>query len=368
VWQVVRRISGVLALAVLVLAGVPEAARAVVASGHPAPLLFGTLEFRGGSGGGWYDFPAKVAETLDLLARCDRSPARCPNPDILALLGEIAGLATDEPYEVLSAVNRLANRRPYRSDLANFDEREHWASPLEFLARSGDCEDSAIFKYALLRHLGLPADSLRVVLLQRKADDLGHAVLAAYLGDRVYILDSLGGPVRPQSEVTDYRAVFSFNETSRWAHIASSTRTRAAANAAATGPDAARRGTDLQATEPRLLEPADSPLFLQLYRAVFATAEPVRDGYRVQLGAFRSLENADRMWQDLWRAQWDLLAGSTPHIESLERAAGGQLHLLQIGAWGGRDTAVSLCEKLSARGVDCLVVTPAGPATVPRPA
>ena len=342
-------------------------ASAVVASASLPPLLLGTLEFRGISGGGWYDFPGKVAETLDLLDRCAQSAARCPNPDILALLDETAGLPTDKPYQVLTAVNRLANRRPYRSDLENFDVREHWASPLEFLARSGDCEDSAIFKYALLRHLGLPADSLRVVLLKRKRDALGHAVVAAYLGDQVYILDNLGGPVRPQSEVTDYTAVFSFNETLRWAHIATSSAPIAPANAAPADQSWSHGSAGLQGSEPRPIEPADSALFLQLYRAAFATDGPERDGYQVQLGAFRSLENADRVWQDIWRTQWDLLAGSTPQIHSLERAAGDQLHLLQVGASGGLGTAESLCRRLSARGVDCVVVEPAGPATAPRP-
>jgi predicted transglutaminase-like cysteine proteinase len=340
VWQLVRRIIGVWALAALVLAGARQAAHAIVASTELPPLLFGSLEFRGISGGGWYDFPAKVAEMLDLLSRCGRSPGRCPNPDVLALLDDTAGLSIDRPYEALAAVHRLGNRRPYRSDLVNFDAREHWASPLEYLDRSGDCEDSAIFKYALLRHLGLPADALRIVLLKRKADDLGHAVLAAYLEDRVYILDSLGDTVRPQSEVTDYWAVFSFNETSRWAHIVGST----------------------QGGAPSMAGPADSPLFLQLYRAAIASAGPEGGGYRVQLGAFRSLENADRLWQSVWRAQWDLLAGSMPQIESLERPAGGQLHLLQIGALGDLDTAQSLCRRLSARGIDCLVVEPSGPA------
>ena len=105
---------------------------------------------------------------------------------------------------------------------------------------------------------------------------------------------------------------------------------------------------------------------LQLYRAAFADAGPQRDGYRVQLGAFRSLENADRLWQTVWRAQWDLLAGSSPHIESLERAAGEPLYLLQIGALDGLDTAQSLCRRLSARGIDCLVVRPAGLSTMAR--
>lgn len=357
-WTFVRRICSVWALAVLVAVAAQRTAVAVVTSGDLQPLLLGTVEFRGVSGGGWYDFPDKVAETLDLLARCAESPARCPNPDILAVLDEIAGLPTDQPYQVLTAVNRLANRLPYRSDLVNFDVREHWASPLEFLARSGDCEDSAIFKYALLRHLGLPAESLRVVLLKRKADALGHAVLAAYLGDQVYILDNFGGPARPQSEVTYYTAVFSFNEKWRWAHIASSTTAAAPAGAVPTDRRAVHRSPDLGGSEPRSWGPADSALFLQLYRAVFSSSGADRDGYRVQLGAFRSLENADRMWQRVWRTQWDLLGGSSPQIHSLERGAGGRLHLLQIGALASGETAAALCRNLSARGVDCLVVEP----------
>ncbi|NIQ97263.1 MAG: transglutaminase, partial [Desulfuromonadales bacterium] len=51
-------------------------------------------------------------------------------------------------------------------------------------------------KYALLRHLGVPAESLRIVLLRRKEDGLGHAVLAAYVEDRIYILDNVDGTVR----------------------------------------------------------------------------------------------------------------------------------------------------------------------------
>lgn len=311
-------------------------AAAVVHSAGARPFLLETVEFRGMPSGGWYDFPDKVAEALDLLSRCAGSPERCPNREVSELLAETATLSRREPYQILAAVNGLVNRSPYRSDLENFHTDEYWASPLEFLTFSGDCEDFAIFKYALLRHLGLPAESLRVVLLRRKSDGVGHAVLAAYLDDKVYILDSANPQVRPQSEVTSYTAVFSFNETSRWAHIA----TRPAVRRAAA--------------------PADSDSFLRLYHAVFSSTAPGPNEYRVQLGAFRSLENANRLWQEVWRGQWGLLGQMEPRIHSLDLGERGALHLLQIGAMASARQAEALCTALSRRGLECLVIGPGG--------
>lgn len=355
--HLVRRISGVCGLAVLVSAWAAPPGAAVVSTTSARPFLLGTIEFRGIARGGWYEFADKVAEALDLLSRCAESADRCPKRDILALLAETAKLRGQERYQILAAVNRLANRRPYRSDLANFHRSEYWASPLEFLANSGDCEDYAIFKYALLRHLGVPADSLRVVLAKRKADGLGHAVLAAYLDDKVYILDSASGRVRPQSEVTNYTAVFSFNENARWAHIASAPDAVAAPGASTPKRVLQRRdpGFDgLQSGSP------ESDLFTRLYTAVFAPSRPDPDAYRVQLGAFRSLEHANELWQRVWRTQWDLLGQAEPEIHSLDIGAKGQLHLLQIGAMASAQKAETLCKSLSDRGVDCFVVRPAG--------
>lgn len=355
--HLVRRFSGVLGLTLLVSAWAAAPAAAVVSTASARPFLLGTIEFRGIARGGWYGFADKVAEALDLLSRCAESADRCPNRDVVALLAETAKLQRRGPYQILAAVNRLVNRRPYRPDLTNFHHSEYWASPLEFLAQSGDCEDYAIFKYALLRHLGLPADSLRVVLLKRKSDGLGHAVLAAYLDDKVYILDSASALVRPQSEVTNYTAVFSFNENTRWAHIAG---VRAAAAApAATAPErgSKRRGRGFDDMPSTAL---NTDFIMGLYAAVFAPSRPDPDAYRVQLGAFRSLENANALWQRVWRANWDLLGDAEPEIHSLDAGGNGQLHLLQIGATASAQKAEALCKNLSDRGLDCFVVRPAG--------
>ncbi len=301
--QLVRNLCSIFGLAIFFSGWAAEPATAIVSSEKPPPFLLGTIEFRGVPLGGWYQFPDKVAESLDLLSRCANSLARCPRRNVVSLLAETAKLRRYEPYHMLAAVNRLANRRPYRSDLANFHKSEHWASPLEFLARSGDCEDFAIFKYALLRHLGMPADSLRIVLLRRKADGLGHAVLAAYLDNKIYILDIVDDLIRPQNEVKSYTAVFSFNETARWAHIESSPEAISPAKAWALVQGPADRRPDLYDKESSLPKPADSVSFSRFYTAVFSTSGPNPNEYRVQIDAFHSLEDANHLRQRVWRGQ-----------------------------------------------------------------
>jgi predicted transglutaminase-like cysteine proteinase len=346
------------ALAMFLSGWAAQPATAIVSSEMARPFLFGTIEFRGVPLGGWNQFPDKVAEALDLLSRCADSLARCPKRNVAALLAETAKLGRNEPYRLLAAVNRLANRHPYRSDLANYHKNEHWASPLEFLARSGDCEDYAIFKYALLRHLGMPADSLRIVLLRRKVDGLGHAVLAVYVDGKVYILDNVDGLIRPQNEVKSYTAVFSFNEHSRWAHIESSPEADTPAKAWALVRNSTDWAYDHHDEETGLPGPAGADLLTLLYTAVFSSSKADPHEYRVQIGAFRSLENANSLWQRVWRDQWDLLRNSEPQIYSQNLSDGGQLHLLQIGATTSARRAEALCKGLSGRGVDCFVVRP----------
>jgi predicted transglutaminase-like cysteine proteinase len=113
---------------------------------------------------------------------------------------------------------RFVNGWEYRTDVANYGRSDYWATPFEFFRRSGDCEDYAIAKYRSLRLLGLPADQLRMVVVQDVVRDLPHAVLAVYLEDEVYILDNQTDAVLPQARVPHYVPYYSVNEVTRWAH------------------------------------------------------------------------------------------------------------------------------------------------------
>ena len=125
----------------------------------------------------------------------------------MAWLALLRGLEAETRLRQVRAINEFVNRWRYKADADNYGKRDHWATPLEFLRRSGDCEDYAIAKYESLRRLGLPADPLRLVVVQDTVRDLPHAVLAVYLADEVYILDNLSDAVLPQRRVSQLRAL-----------------------------------------------------------------------------------------------------------------------------------------------------------------
>jgi predicted transglutaminase-like cysteine proteinase len=101
----------------------------------------------------------------------------------------------------------------------NYGADDYWASPLEFLRNSGDCEDYAIIAYVTLKTLGFDIDSLRFVVLHDKVRDEAHAVLAVYLDDKIYTMDSLVDGVLTQDRFQSYVPQYSVNETTLWAHI-----------------------------------------------------------------------------------------------------------------------------------------------------
>jgi Bacterial transglutaminase-like cysteine proteinase BTLCP len=121
--------------------------------------------------------------------------------------------------EPRSAANRFSNDWRYKADDQNYGRRDYWATPLEFLRHSGDCEDYAIVKYVSLRQLGFTPEQLRLVVVRDVVRDLAHAVLAVYLDGEVYILDNLTKAVLQQERISQYVPYYSINETTRWAHV-----------------------------------------------------------------------------------------------------------------------------------------------------
>ena len=133
---------------------------------------------------------------------------------------EVFAAAKSKPeLEKLKTVNAYFNRWPYKIDREIYGVSEFWATPLEFMKRSGDCEDYAIAKFFVLRDLGLANEQLRIVILMDRIRRIGHAVLAVYaLGD-ILILDSLTDLVFSHKKYRHYVPQYSMNETTRWAHF-----------------------------------------------------------------------------------------------------------------------------------------------------
>lgn len=165
----------------------------------------------------WKRVQRGIAAETPVYDACSRGTG-CPSEAAHQWLALLARLESAAPFEQLRAVNAFFNRSPYRSDLANYGRRDYWATPLEFLAHSGDCEDYAIAKYVSLRRLGLPAARLRIAVVQDRDRDIPHAVLLADVGGTWYVLDNLSERVEPQERVGHYVPYYSLNEEGFWAH------------------------------------------------------------------------------------------------------------------------------------------------------
>lgn len=152
------------------------------------------------------------------------SPATTQRTQALVqLIGESA--ATEEDAR-LKSVNAFFNRQiAYRDDRDVWGTVDHWASPLETLAKGqGDCEDYAIGKYFSLLAAGVPGVKMRLVYVRAQIGAIiqAHMVLAYYPEPDAepLILDNLLTDIRPASRRPDLIPVFSFNAEGLWQGVA----------------------------------------------------------------------------------------------------------------------------------------------------
>jgi len=122
------------------------------------------------------------------------------------------------PLVQLKAVNKYMNRAKYILDITNWGVKDYWASPGEFFARFGDCEDYAIAKYMSLKRLGFKLNQLRVVALRDLNLKIGHAVLVVFLDGKTYVLDNQIKRVVEAKTIRHYQPVFSINDKNWWRH------------------------------------------------------------------------------------------------------------------------------------------------------
>jgi predicted transglutaminase-like cysteine proteinase len=156
----------------------------------------------------------------NLLVRASAQDALCQSscgsPAWRRLIAELRPLT---PAAQLAAVQQRLNRLPYRDDMTNWHLIDYWATPDEFLAKGGDCEDYAIAKYFALRAAGWRSDQMRVMLSHRRGEFVGHAYLIARGGGGWLVLDNQSPfPYRPHAPIDGLWAGYSLNETSLWIH------------------------------------------------------------------------------------------------------------------------------------------------------
>ncbi len=183
----------------------------------------------------WTRILNKIGDEKKAVDRCDASVDACTSAEIVAWRAMIQGLRSQAPLDQLWEVNRFLNTWPEKSDGENYGAEDYWASPLEFIARSGDSEDFAIVKFFTLRELGFPNEQLRIVVAKDVLRNKTHSFLAVYHEGEIYILDNVSNAVQTQEYAKYYFPFYSVNETTRWAHIVAPAQAAAAAGETARG-------------------------------------------------------------------------------------------------------------------------------------
>ena len=125
-----------------------------------------------------------------------------------------AGDITAQLRHVSASVNNLV---AYRTDQENHGRLDQWSTPNETLARSsGDCEDYAILKMAVLARLGVPVNAMEIVVVKDTSRRLFHAVLSVALNDRTLILDNMTDAVEADTEKRSYAPLFSLSGSANY--------------------------------------------------------------------------------------------------------------------------------------------------------
>ena len=132
---------------------------------------------------------------------------------------DLGQMRSESLVDMAQSVNTYMNAKPYKGDSRNWGISDYWATPLEFLARGGDCEDFAIAKYTALRMLGVPEDHLRLAIVHDTAKDIPHAVLIVYTEDGPVLLDNQHEDMISARSEGRYRPIYSINRTAWWLHI-----------------------------------------------------------------------------------------------------------------------------------------------------
>lgn len=160
----------------------------------------------------------RLAQWASLAARVEAERAAPPSRELRAWLRALARLE-GKPFErQVEAVNAIVNAGRWVSDDDNYGSSDLWATPGQFLARGGDCEDYAIAKFFSLARLGVATERMRILVVHDAGRDLVHAVLALATERGMLVLDNLNPEVLPFERVPHYRPLYSVNLDSLWLH------------------------------------------------------------------------------------------------------------------------------------------------------
>jgi predicted transglutaminase-like cysteine proteinase len=176
------------------------------------PKLFGTAEIRSN------DISAFTKWTVVMQRFETQMKNDAQSPKVTQWKAQLQQMKGKSQRAQIEAVNNMVNQTRYIEDSNNYGKSDHWATPLEFFAKGGDCEDFAVAKFASLRALGFSSDQLRIAIVQDKIKRIAHAILIVYSDEGTFVLDNQDKSLRYMQDVSRYKPVYSINSTNWWLH------------------------------------------------------------------------------------------------------------------------------------------------------
>jgi predicted transglutaminase-like cysteine proteinase len=132
----------------------------------------------------------------------------------------VTELQSEDLDEKLYEINRFFNRLDFVDDLVHWQQKDYWATPIEFISTgAGDCEDYTIAKYFSLIELGVPEQQLRLMYVTALELRQPHMVLAYYETPTSIplVLDNINRRILPANKRRDLSPIYSFNGNGLWA-------------------------------------------------------------------------------------------------------------------------------------------------------
>jgi predicted transglutaminase-like cysteine proteinase len=195
------------------LSDVIQPAPAAIAQGDEP---FGMQAFKAPEGALWFKWRALAKELQEDEARlrsCQAEPESCGS-ETTRFRALAAQIKTSAGRAQLEKANQLVNSAiVYASDMAMHGQMDRWSSPLATLKLGkGDCEDYAILKYKLLLEAGVRPSDLRIVLVRDTSVRIDHAVLAARVDGRWYVLDNRKSGFYAEGDLPHYLPLFALDQ------------------------------------------------------------------------------------------------------------------------------------------------------------
>ena len=162
----------------------------------------------------------KTVFTPQVYARIDSIYGTEASEDVAKWRQLVAELQSEDLDEKLYQINRFFNRFDFVDDLVHWQQKDYWATPIEFISTgAGDCEDYTIAKYFSLIELGVPEQQLRLMYVTALELRQPHMVLAYYETPTSIplVLDNINRRILPANKRRDLSPIYSFNGNGLWA-------------------------------------------------------------------------------------------------------------------------------------------------------